>query len=70
MMLDVLSELEEIKICTSYQLKGQTIVDFPGNADDLAEAVPVFETLPENGHFGINISSKLVPKCLYLCGQP
>ncbi len=46
MMLDVLSELEEIKICTSYQLKGQTIVDFPGNADDLAEAVPVFETLP------------------------
>jgi adenylosuccinate synthase len=46
MMLDVLSELEEIKICTSYEIDGQRIDAFPGHVDDLRRARPVFETHP------------------------
>ena len=44
-MLDVLSELEEIKICTSYQLNGEDIDWFPSNADDLKELTPVYESI-------------------------
>lgn len=46
MMLDVLSELEEIKICTEYEIDGVRTSRFPGHADDLAKAVPIYETLP------------------------
>ena len=46
MMLDVLSELDEIKICTEYEIDGKRTGKFPGHADDLAKAVPVYETLP------------------------
>lgn len=46
MMLDVLSELDEIKICTSYDLDGKNIRSFPSHADDLAKVKPVYETLP------------------------
>lgn len=46
MMLDVLSELDEIKICTEYELGGQRITTFPAHADDLAQVKPVYETLP------------------------
>ena len=46
MMLDVLSELEEIKICTEYEIDGVRTSKFPGHAEDLAKAVPVYESLP------------------------
>ncbi len=46
MLLDVLSELPELKICTAYELDGQRVTNFPSHADDLRRAVPVFETLP------------------------
>jgi adenylosuccinate synthase len=46
MLLDVLSELPEIKICTAYELDGQRITDFPSHVDDLRRVVPVYETLP------------------------
>ena len=45
-MLDVLSELEEIKICTSYMLDGESIDWFPSHADDLKNLTPVYETVP------------------------
>ena len=35
MLLDVLSELPELKICTAYELDGQRITDFPSHVDDL-----------------------------------
>ena len=44
-MLDVLSELEEIKICTGYELDGETIDWFPAHADDLKKLVPIYETI-------------------------
>jgi adenylosuccinate synthase len=46
MLLDVLSELEEIKICTAYEIEGQRTRDFPSHVDDLRRAKPIFETLP------------------------
>ena len=46
MMLDVLSVLDEIKVCTAYELDGQQITHFPSDADDLERCTPVYETLP------------------------
>ena len=46
MLLDVLSELPEIKICTAYEIDGRRVTDFPSHVDDLRRAVPVYETLP------------------------
>lgn len=46
MLLDVLSELEEVKICTAYELHGQRLTTFPSHVEDLRQAVPVYETLP------------------------
>jgi adenylosuccinate synthase len=46
MLLDVLSELPELKICTAYELDGQRIGHFPSHVDDLRRIVPVYETLP------------------------
>jgi adenylosuccinate synthase len=46
MMMDVLSQLPEVKICVAYDLDGQRIDRFPGHADDLRRAKPIYETLP------------------------
>jgi adenylosuccinate synthase len=46
MLLDVLSTLPEVKICTAYEINGQRQTDFPSHVDDLREAKPVLETLP------------------------
>jgi adenylosuccinate synthase len=45
-MLDVLSKLEEIKVCTHYELDGKTIDYFPGHLHELRRVVPVYETFP------------------------
>ena len=45
MMLDVLSELEEIQICVAYEINGQRVTDFPSHSDDLRQAKPIYETL-------------------------
>jgi len=46
MLLDVLSDLPELKICTAYELDGRRIINFPDHVDDLRRVVPVYETLP------------------------
>jgi adenylosuccinate synthase len=46
MLLDVLSDLPELRICTAYELEGQRITDFPSHVDDLRRVMPVYETLP------------------------
>ncbi len=46
MLLDVLSELPELKICAAYELDGQRTTDFPSHVDDLRRVEPVYETLP------------------------
>ncbi|BBO66873.1 adenylosuccinate synthetase [Desulfosarcina alkanivorans] len=44
--LDVLSELDELKVCTAYTLDGRQIDDVPANLNHLAACAPVYETLP------------------------
>ncbi|WP_022669373.1 adenylosuccinate synthase [Desulfospira joergensenii] len=44
--LDVLDDLEELKICTGYQYNGRVIPDFPPEIKILEECEPVYETLP------------------------
>ena len=46
MLLDVLSALDELKICVAYELDGQRITDFPGDAFLLERCKPIYETLP------------------------
>jgi adenylosuccinate synthase len=46
MLLDVLSELPEIKICTGYELDGSTVDYFPGDSFLLERCKPVYETMP------------------------
>jgi adenylosuccinate synthase len=43
--LDVLSELDEIKICNAYEHNGKRINDVPANLNHLAACKPVYETL-------------------------
>jgi adenylosuccinate synthase len=46
MLLDVLGDLPELKICTAYELDSRRITQFPSHIDDLRRVVPVYETLP------------------------
>lgn len=45
MMLDVLSQLPEIKICTAYELDGERIDYVPSHAEDLRRVTPVYESI-------------------------
>lgn len=46
MLLDVLGGLEEIRICSAYEIDGRRTTQFPSQIEDLERAVPVYETLP------------------------
>jgi adenylosuccinate synthase len=45
MLLDVLSELPELKICTAYEINGRRVTQFPSHVDDLRLAKPIYETM-------------------------
>jgi len=44
--LDVLGGLDELKICTAYDYKGEILSEFPASLKVLADCRPVYETLP------------------------
>jgi len=44
--LDVLDELDEIKVCVAYEIDGKISSDFPGSAVEFARCQPIYETLP------------------------
>ncbi len=44
--LDVLSGFDDVQICTGYRFRGELLTTFPRFTADLAECVPVFETMP------------------------
>ena len=46
MLLDVLSELGELRICTGYNINGNITNEFPAHIDDLKAVEPIYETLP------------------------
>lgn len=43
--LDVLDGLPELKLCTGYELDGETVDILPMGADDIERCVPVYETI-------------------------
>jgi adenylosuccinate synthase len=45
MLLDVLSGIEELKICTSYELNGKTIDYIPANYDEYKKCIPNYINL-------------------------
>jgi adenylosuccinate synthase len=42
--LDVLDELEEIKVCTGYRFRGETLHDFPSEVAVLDEVEPIYRS--------------------------
>ena len=44
--LDVLDALQEIKVCTGYEIDGKRVDTFPAVSSDLRQITPVYETLP------------------------
>ncbi|TCL72337.1 adenylosuccinate synthetase [Hydrogenispora ethanolica] len=46
MKLDVLDQLETIKICTGYRYRNSVIKEFPASLKVLAECTPVYQELP------------------------
>jgi adenylosuccinate synthase len=46
MLLDVLADLGQLKVCTGYRYRGRTLTDFPADSDVLAEVEPVYESVP------------------------
>ena len=50
--IDVLDEMDEIKVCTHYEIEGVRTDVFPPTITQLEKAVPVYVTLP--GGFGLN----------------
>ncbi|MFM7205264.1 MAG: adenylosuccinate synthase [Planctomycetaceae bacterium] len=46
MLLDVLGDLDELQICSAYEIDGRRTTQFPSQLGDLERAVPVYETLP------------------------
>lgn len=46
MLLDVLSGMKELNICTAYEIDGKRITHFPSHVDDIRRVKPCYETLP------------------------
>jgi len=46
MLMDVLSGLPELKLCTGYEHNGQTLANFPADASVLNSLTPVYESVP------------------------
>ncbi|MBD2183461.1 adenylosuccinate synthase [Planktothrix sp. FACHB-1355] len=44
--LDVLDELDEIKVCVAYEIDGQRCEDFPTSSRIFANCKPIYKTLP------------------------
>ena len=44
--LDILDELEEIKVCVAYEIDGVEFKDFPRNSRRFAQCRPIYKVLP------------------------
>ncbi len=44
--MDVLSELETVKVCTAYRYRDELLEEFPQDFDVLRECTPVYEEIP------------------------
>ena len=59
--LDILDELDDIKVCVAYELDNECLDYLPADAENFAHCVPVYETLPgwQSSTFGLTDYSKL-----------
>jgi adenylosuccinate synthase len=59
--LDVLDGVEELKICTGYEIEGQLSEILPVGAEELEQCVPVYEELPgwQESTVGVKTVEKL-----------
>ena len=55
--LDILDELETIKICTGYQINGMRHDHLPSLTEDLEKIMPIYETMPGWKQTTSNITS-------------
>ena len=46
MKLDVLDEMDTIKICTGYRYRNDILSEFPASLKVLAECTPIYEEIP------------------------
>ncbi len=46
MKIDVLDELETIKVCTKYEIDGKEVNNLPGNINKFSSCKPIYEELP------------------------
>jgi adenylosuccinate synthase len=62
--LDVLDELDEIKICTGYQINGKAVDHFPAVSHELKSIIPTYETLEgwKSSTVGVTRIEDLPPK--------
>ena len=44
--LDILSGIDEIRLCVAYDMDGRRVERWPASAEEVARAVPVYETFP------------------------
>ena len=44
--LDVLDDLDEIKICVGYRYGEEELTEFPASLNRMENSVPIYETLP------------------------
>jgi len=60
--LDILSDMDEIKVCTGYKLdNGTEINHFPSSLSYLAKCTPVYKLFPGWSSSKIDISKGLIP---------
>jgi adenylosuccinate synthase len=52
-MLDVLSAVEQVKVCVSYEVNGERVDNFPMHQTDLHHARPVYKLL---SGWGVNVT--------------
>ena len=62
--LDVLDGIDELKLCTGYELDGQVTDILPMGADDIARCTPIYESLPgwSQSTVGVTDYNKLPPQ--------
>jgi len=62
MKLDILSDMDEIKVCIAYKDgKGSEINNFPSSLSYLGKCKPVYKTFPGWSSSGIDISKGIIP---------
>jgi len=74
--IDVLSNIETVKICTAYKKGDELLYEFPASLEELAECEPVYEELPGWGDIDHIRDYKDLPenakayvkRCQELCG--